>query len=105
MPDATLIFPIVSGLVALAGAPLWVGMVPPNRLYGLRTATTLADEAVWYAANRATGRDLVMVGGAALVLSLQLADIGAAYPLVMSAVLGAGLGVIAFIGIARARHI
>ncbi len=99
---------MLSGLVALLGAPLWVGMVPPNRLYGLRTAETLADEAVWYAANRATGRDIVAVGGLALILSLELPGIGVgglAYDLLMTLALALGLLLIAFLGIARARHI
>jgi uncharacterized membrane protein len=107
VPEATLVFPLMSGLVALLGAPLWVGMVPPNRFYGLRTAVTLADEALWYAANRATGRDIVMVGGLALVVSLELADAvgAAAYDIIMTLVLAGGLALIAFLGFARARHI
>jgi len=105
MPDATLVFALVSGLIALVGAPLWVGMVPPNRFYGLRTAGTLGDEAIWYAANRATGRDMVMVGGLALVASVELPDTGAAYTLLMSAALAAGIAWIVLIGMARARRI
>jgi hypothetical protein len=102
MPDATLAFPLLSGLVALAGAPLWIGMVPPNRFYGVRTP---GDEALWYAVNRATGRDIVFVGGLALALSLGLADLGAAYAPLMSAVLAAGAALVLLVGIARLRRI
>ena len=44
------------------GVPLVRRRVKPNALYGLRTAATLADEAVWYEANAAAGRDLVVLG-------------------------------------------
>ena len=102
MPDATLVFPLLAGLVALAGAPLWIGMVPPNRFYGVRPP---GDEAVWYAVNRATGRDIVLVGGLALVLSIGLAEIGVVYALLMSAVLAAGAALVVYVGIARLRRI
>jgi uncharacterized membrane protein len=36
--------------------------VRPNRWYGLRIRATLADEHVWYEANAATGRDLILPG-------------------------------------------
>jgi len=35
--------------------PLMLGLVEPNPIYGVRTATTLASEDAWYAANRASG--------------------------------------------------
>ena len=108
MIEATLLFPLLSAAVAACGIPLWVAMVKPNRFYGVRTAATLNDEAVWYAANRATGRDFVLVGGAALVLSAFLPEAGvsgAAYAVVMTAVLAAGLALIVAIAFARVRRL
>ena len=106
MIDATLLFPLASALLAGLGIPLWVAMVKPNRFYGVRTARTLGDEAVWYAANRATGRDLVYLGGAALLLSVLLPELGlagAAYAAVMAVVLAGGGVLVAAIALARAR--
>ena len=108
MPDATLVFPLVGTVIAALGIPLWIGMVPPNRFYGVRTATTLADEAVWYAVNRAAGRDMVGVGAVTLLLSTALlrTDIGGvAYAVLMTLVLLAGAAFILSVGIARTRRL
>jgi uncharacterized membrane protein len=42
--------------------PLWMRLVPPNVLYGVRTRATMADETLWYDVNAACGRDLAMAG-------------------------------------------
>lgn len=108
MLDATLIFPLLSTVIVALGIPLWVGMVPPNRFYGVRAAATLADEAVWYAVNKAAGRDMVAVGGVLLVLSTTLlkSDIGGVtYAVLMSAVLVAGAAFIVAVGMARTRRL
>ena len=81
-------------------------MVKPNRVYGAVTAATLADESLWYAANCAAGRDLVVVGGLTLGLSVLLAQLGVsgvAYVLAMLVVLGAGGAFVAIVGLARIR--
>jgi hypothetical protein len=52
-------FPAV---VLALGVPLWLQMVPPNRFYGYRTATTLASERVWYQVNQWTGLALIVAG-------------------------------------------
>ncbi len=41
-------------MVALS-IPLILGVVPRNRLYGVRVPETMADERLWYAVNRLTG--------------------------------------------------
>ena len=108
MIEATLVFPLLCVLIVGLGIPLWVAMVPPNRFYGLRTAATLADEAVWYAANRTTGRDLVWMGTAALALSVLLPEFGiegVAYILGMALALALGGGYVALVGLARIRHL
>jgi len=106
--EMTLFFPLLSAAFAALGIPLWVAMVKPNRFYGVHTAATLADEAVWYAANRATGRDLVLVGGVALFLSAFLPELGvsgAAYVAVMTAFLAAGGVLVTVVALARVRRL
>jgi uncharacterized membrane protein len=106
--EATLLFPLVCVAIAALGIPLWVAMVKPNRFYGVRTAATLADEAVWYAANRATGRDLVASGFLLLVLSVALPSMeieGVAYAILMTAAVAGGGAFVAIVGLARIRHL
>jgi len=103
--DATLLFPLLSAVLACLGIPLWVAMVRPNRFYGLRTAATLKDEAVWYAANRATGRDLVAAGFLLLLLSVLLPFEGIAYALLMTGALVLGAVLVALIALARVRRL
>ena len=64
---------------AVIALPLALGKVPPNGLYGYRTARTLADPAVWYAVNRASGWALfvgALIAAAAVswVFSLEIGD-------------------------------
>lgn len=47
--------------------PLILDRVPPNSTYGFRTAKTLSDPQIWYAANRVAGHDLLIAG---LVIAL-----------------------------------
>jgi uncharacterized membrane protein len=106
--DAEALFPLLSGVLALLGIPQWIAMVGPNRFYGVRTPATLGDEAVWYAVNRAAGRDLVVAGGTGLVLSLLLPELGvsgAAYAVLMALVLALGSALAAIIALARARRL
>ena len=49
-------FPV---LVLALGIPLASQLVPPNRFYGYRTATTFASVEAWYRVNRATGLALI----------------------------------------------
>ena len=54
---------VVSGpLLFVLAIPLWMRLVPPNVLYGVRTRATMADEALWYDVNAACGRDLAIAG-------------------------------------------
>lgn len=50
----------VAVLMILVGIPLWRRKVPPNRLYGFRTARTLANARAWYIANHLLGRNLIV---------------------------------------------
>ena len=62
---------IVTALIAL---PLALRKVPRNRLYGVRTRRTLADDRVWYATNAYGGRCLIIASvitvGVVLILAL-----------------------------------
>ena len=70
-----------SGVLALIAIPLILQRVPPNRLYGVRTAKTVADPEVWYRANTfggwamlssAIATSLLAVFGVPSVLALLL---------------------------------
>lgn len=59
-------------LIALVSLPMALGIVPPNRLYGLRTTRTLESADIWYASNFRAGTAGVMLGfgGAVLVFGI-----------------------------------
>ncbi|BAM03237.1 SdpI family protein [Phycisphaera mikurensis] len=60
---------LLLGLMCVGSAvPLIRGKVKPNLLFGLRTRTTLRDDAAWYRLNAACGRWL-LPAGVALVAS------------------------------------
>ena len=73
MADSTPAFVVVicfaSGLLLIAaGIPMWLRRVPPNALYGVRFASTLSDEQIWYEINARRGRNLVGIGAGYLAL-------------------------------------
>jgi hypothetical protein len=49
-------------LIFVAGLPLALRWVAPNRLYGFRTATTFSSLDAWYQINFATGVALIAAG-------------------------------------------
>ncbi len=53
-------FLVPSSIILLLSLPLILGLIPPNRVYGVRTAETLADRDLWYRANRYGGWTLVV---------------------------------------------
>ncbi len=62
---------VVSGLALVGlGLPLMRRRVPPNRWYGIRFPSTLADERMWYAVNERSGRDLLILGTTIVFLAL-----------------------------------
>lgn len=89
-----------SGLLAAGLAiPLLRGKVPPNRFYGFRTPATLRDEELWYAANQASARHLLVWGICCTVIALGaffLPNISEEvyFALNLGAVVGGGLVVI-----------
>lgn len=53
-------FLIPSLLILTASIPLVLGVVPRNRVYGIRTCKTLSDDSIWYPANRFGGWALIV---------------------------------------------
>jgi hypothetical protein len=60
-------------MYVVAGVPLMLRWVPPNRFYGLRSLATRADEWVWYEANAKSGRDFVIAGVLEALLAASIA--------------------------------
>lgn len=76
--------------------PLIKRRIPPNQLYGFRTAATLASEEVWYAANEYSGRQLRLLGAVILaaiplLLLLQVEEI--LFTIIMTVLLLGGVAV------------
>jgi uncharacterized membrane protein len=49
--------------------------VPPNRWSGFRVPKTFASEAIWYAANRTMGIDLLLAGAVILACAIVTAKL------------------------------
>ena len=68
---------VASGvLLVILGIPLALRRVPPNRTYGIRFLSTLADETVWYEINARGGRHLMALGIGYLALFLVALRVG-----------------------------
>jgi uncharacterized membrane protein len=52
-------FFVPASIILFLAVPLILGMIPPNRIYGVRTTATLADKRRWYDANRYGGWTLL----------------------------------------------
>jgi len=57
-------------LIAILAIPLALNLVPPNRIYGYRTAHSLANRQLWFRINRVAG--LALIVAAAVALSAYL---------------------------------
>jgi uncharacterized membrane protein len=69
MPTLVVVICFASGLLLIvAGIPLWLRRIPRNALYGVRFASTLSDDRIWYEINARCGRDLVAIGAGYLAL-------------------------------------
>ena len=55
-------------LLAALSVPLVKRWVPPNPLYGVRTAATAANPQVWYEANARAGKELCILAVIALLV-------------------------------------
>jgi uncharacterized membrane protein len=70
----------IPGMMALLSLPMAMGMVPPNRFYGFRTAKTLSSPRIWYAANQRAGWLLFAAGVVSLLASLWITHMPGATP-------------------------
>lgn len=61
---------IAGSIIVGLAVPMILGKVPPNRIYGIRTRTTLGNREAWYAVNRFAGKLLVGVGVLAMGLGV-----------------------------------
>jgi hypothetical protein len=69
IPTFVVVICFASGLLLIAaGIQLWLRRVPRNDLYGVRLASTLSDDRIWFEINARCGRDLVGIGAGYLVL-------------------------------------
>jgi uncharacterized membrane protein len=73
MPRHEVMFVGIGLLILLLGVPLAQRRVRPNRWYGLRLPATFADKSVWYDANAATGRDMIVLGAVFTTFALLIA--------------------------------
>lgn len=69
VPTFVVVICFASGLLLIAaGIPMWLRRVPRNGLYGVRFASTLSDDRIWYEINARCGRALAGIGVGYLVL-------------------------------------
>ena len=68
--DPSIPFLIGAGVIAVASIPMALKMVPPNRLYGFRTPSTLSNQALWYRANTFAGWALLIASVASIALNV-----------------------------------
>ncbi len=63
-------FLIPSIIFFILSIPLILGLVPPNRGYGIRTVKTMSEPRLWYSANKFSGWALLVSSGIYLVMTL-----------------------------------
>jgi hypothetical protein len=63
---------LLPALLAIVAAPLALGKIPPNQLYGFRTPKTLSSPDIWYPANRIAGWWMIAAGALAICLNLVM---------------------------------
>ena len=86
---ATLFLLGVALLMVVLALPLLQRRIAPNALYGLRVPATFADETVWYDANAAGARDLLIL---AAMLVVAGAALWVAFPFSSDLALGIACG-------------
>jgi hypothetical protein len=67
-------FSIPAALLLILAIPLVLGLIPPNRGYGIRTAKTLAHPQIWYRANRFGGWGVLLSSALYLLVALMVPD-------------------------------
>ena len=83
-------------LQAILAIPMILGKIPPNPIYGMRTAATMSEPKLWYLANRYTGKWLfatgILIAAAAIGLYLIPGLSVDTYAYAVLAVVVVGLG-------------
>jgi uncharacterized membrane protein len=84
--------------------------VPPNRWYGIRFPSTLADERTWYSVNERSGRDLLVVGATVVLVALAARFVFPGWPpefraLLVAFVLIVGLVAVTVRAIRYTKHL
>lgn len=64
-------------IILVIALPLIVGIIPPNRIYGIRTVETLSDKKLWEQVNRYAGWTM-------LASSLVYLSVAALFPSVIA---------------------
>jgi uncharacterized membrane protein len=59
----TVVLLLACALLAAAGVPLILKLIPPNPIYGVRTERALSRSDIWYEVNRFGGWALVAAAG------------------------------------------
>jgi uncharacterized membrane protein len=72
MQSRQMMFVAAGLLLVLLAIPLVRRRVRPNQWYGLRLRATFADEHIWYDANAASGREMVVFGTVFTLVALLL---------------------------------
>lgn len=84
---------LITGLLYIfLGAPMAMGKVKPNCIYGFRTQKTFSSPTIWYKANVFAGKAFIVCGLVVLVLGTGYAAIVARF--------GIGKAAIGFVAIA-----
>jgi uncharacterized membrane protein len=87
-------------IIAVLAIPLALNLVPPNRIYGFRTAQTLASRELWFRINRTAGLALMGASAVALITYLFQPELASGRALdgvlvlvvpVLSALVGTGM--------------
>lgn len=107
MPVHSIVFALFGVLLAALALPLVLRRVPPNPLYGLRVPATFRDESVWYDANAASGRDLLVLAAVIFLTALVLPATGIGdwgVPIAWIMIAGVGAILVAILGWRRANR-
>jgi uncharacterized membrane protein len=101
------IFALYGLILAVLAVPLVLRRVPPNALYGLRVPATFRDDSVWYDANAASGRDMLIYAAVSLLAAFLLPAAGLrdfAIAIAWIVIAAGGALVVAIIGWRRANR-
>jgi uncharacterized membrane protein len=74
------LFFVPAVIIFVVSLPLILGLVPRNRIYGIRTRKTLSDDRTWYSVNRFGGRMILGASAFYLIVATIFPYSGAALP-------------------------